>query len=92
MRLRLAFAVCTCDEPDILLMDEWFGTGDAAFVDKIRRRLEDFVDRAGILVLASHNLSLLRQVCRTGVLIEEGRVVANGPIDEVLDRYDSPSG
>ncbi len=92
MRLRLAFAVCTCDEPDILLMDEWFGTGDAAFVDKIRRRLEDFVERAGILVLASHNLSLLRRVCRTGVLIEQGRVVANGPIDEVLDRYDSSSG
>lgn len=91
MRLRLAFAVCTCDQPDILLMDEWFGAGDAAFVDKIRQRLEDFVERAGILVLASHNLSLLGQVCRTGVLIEEGRVLANGPIDEVLDRYHSPS-
>ena len=92
MRLRLAFAVCTCDQPDILLMDEWFGTGDAAFVDKIQLRLEEFVDRAGILVLASHNLSLLGQVCRTGVLIEEGRVVASGPIGEVLDRYGSPTG
>ena len=51
MRLRLAFAVCTCFEPEILLMDEWLGIGDRSFVEKAKRRLEEFVDRAGILVL-----------------------------------------
>ena len=66
MRLRLAFAVCTCFEPEILLMDEWLSVGDQAFVEKAKRRLEEFVGRAGILVLASQNATLLERVCTTG--------------------------
>ena len=53
MRLRLAFAVSTCLQPGTVLMDEGLGPGDRAFVDKAKRRTEEFVDRAGILVLAS---------------------------------------
>ena len=87
MRLRLAFAASTCGDPEILLMDEWISAGDAAFVDKIRRRLDEFTNRAGILVLASHNLDLLERVCTKGVLIEAGRVLAIGPIEEVLTQY-----
>ena len=87
MRLRLAFAVSTCGDPEVLLMDEWISAGDAAFVEKIRRRLDEFVDRAGVLVLASHNLDLLKRVCTRGVLIEAGRVLASGPIEEVLAQY-----
>ena len=87
MRLRLAFAVSTCGDPEILLMDEWISAGDAAFVEKIRRRLDEFVNRAGVLVLASHNLDLLKRICTRGVLIEAGRVLASGPIDEVLAQY-----
>ena len=87
MRLRLAFAVSTCGDPEVLLMDEWISAGDAAFVEKISRRLDEFVDRAGVLVLASHNLDLLKRVCTRGVLIEAGRVLASGPIDEVLAQY-----
>ena len=87
MRLRLAFAVCTCFEPEILLMDEWLGMGDRAFVEKAKRRLQEFVERAGILVLASQNAGLLRRVCTTGVLLDAGRVMARGPIDEVLEEY-----
>jgi len=87
MRLRLAFAVCTCFEPEILLMDEWMNVGDRAFVERAQRRLEEFVDRAGILVLASQSPTLLKRVCTTGVLLEGGRVTATGPIDEVLAKY-----
>ena len=87
MRLRLAFAVCTCFEPEILLMDEWLGMGDRAFVEKAKRRLEEFVERAGILVLASQNAGLLQRVCTTGVLLDAGRVEARGLIDEVLQEY-----
>ena len=84
MRLRLAFAVCTCFEPEILLMDEWLSVGDRAFVEKARRRLEEFVDRAGILLLASQNTALLERVCTTGVILDAGKVKARGPIREVL--------
>ncbi len=87
MMLRLAFAVCTCIEPEILLMDEWIGVGDAAFVEKAERRLQAFVERAGILVLASHSAALIERVCTTGVLLERGRVRAAGPIDRILRQY-----
>ena len=87
MRLRLAFAVCTCIDPEILLMDEWIGFGDQTFVEKAKRRLEELVDRAGILVLASQNLALLERVCTTGVLLDGGKVKARGPMQEVLREY-----
>ena len=87
MMLRLAFAVCTCIEPEILLMDEWIGVGDAAFVEKAERRLEEFVARAGILVLASHNPALLDRTCATGILLDSGKIRAFGPIEEVLRVY-----
>ena len=91
MRLRLAFAVCTCFEPEILLMDEWLSVGDRAFVEKAKRRLDEFVTRAGILVLASHSTALLERVCTTGVVLESGRVVARGPIREVLRDAPQPA-
>ena len=87
MQLRLAFAVCTCFDPEILLMDEWLGMGDRAFAKKAQRRLQRFVERAGILVLASQNLSLLQRVCSTGVLLAGGRVKCFGPIGDVLQMY-----
>ena len=87
MMLRLAFGVCTCIEPEILLMDEWVGVGDAAFIEKAERRLDEFVDRTGILVLASHIPVLLERTCTTGVLLDAGRVRAFGPIGEVLREY-----
>ena len=87
MRLRLAFAVSTCIEPGILLMDEWLGLGDRAFVEKAKRRMEELVDRAGILVLASQNAALLERICDKGVILEGGRVKSFGPIREVLRQY-----
>ena len=87
MRLRLAFAVSTCFDPEILLMDEWLSVGDRAFVEKARRRLEGFMDRARIIVLASQNLTLVERVCTTGVLLEAGRVKACGEIKEILAEY-----
>ena len=68
-------------------MDEWLGAGDRAFAEKANRRLEEFVDRAGILVVASQNLALLERVCSTGVLLDAGKVKARGPIKEVLWKY-----
>jgi ABC-2 type transport system ATP-binding protein/lipopolysaccharide transport system ATP-binding protein len=87
MMLRLCFAVCTCVHPEILLMDEWIGAGDADFIDKAERRLQDFVSKAGILVLASHNPSLLVRNCTKGILLNAGRVISCGPIQEVLRQY-----
>lgn len=87
MRMRLAFAVSTWIEPDILLLDEGIGAGDAAFLEKANARLAAFTDKAGIIVLASHSNLLIRRICRTAVLMERGRVVFMGETDAVLKRY-----
>ncbi|RFC62320.1 ABC transporter ATP-binding protein [Fulvimarina endophytica] len=87
MSTRLAFAVSTSITPDILLIDEGIGAGDAAFIDKAKARLEEFIGNAGLLVMASHSDDLLRQWCTEGLWMEHGKVRFHGPIDETLDRY-----
>ena len=72
MHARLAFAAATSVEADVLLMDEWIAVGDADFQKLAHRRLLDLVERAGILVLASHELDLLRLYCNKVVRLEGG--------------------
>jgi ABC-type polysaccharide/polyol phosphate transport system ATPase subunit len=87
MMVRLGFAVSTCIPPDILLMDEWLSAGDASFLDKAQRRMEKFVADSRILVLASHSTELLHTWCNRGVLLQQGRIVAQGDIDDVIKTY-----
>ncbi len=74
MKARLAFAISTVVEPEILLMDEWIGAGDADFIEKARRRLNSMVNEASMLVLASHNHNLIKRVCNGVVELEAGHV------------------
>jgi ABC-type polysaccharide/polyol phosphate transport system ATPase subunit len=69
MHARLAFAMATCITPEILLLDEGIGAGDAGFMEKANLRLEQFVAKTGILVLASHTDELVRRLCNKAVLI-----------------------
>ena len=87
MRFRLGFAAWTSCEPDILLVDEWMAAGDRGFLAKAHRRLEEFSDGAGIVVLASQDAALQRRLCTSAVLLETGRVRALGQVDAVLDAY-----
>jgi ABC-type polysaccharide/polyol phosphate transport system ATPase subunit len=87
MMVRLGFAVSTCIPPEILLMDEWLSAGDARFLDKAKRRMEQFVDRSSILVLASHSEELLRKWCNRGLLLQQGRITRSGPVDEIIAAY-----
>jgi ABC-2 type transport system ATP-binding protein/lipopolysaccharide transport system ATP-binding protein len=87
MRMRLAFAVSTSIEPDILLVDEGIGAGDAAFLAKANRRLQEFTGKAAIIVLASHSEQLVRSMCDKAVLMQQGRVLATGDAEEVLRMY-----
>lgn len=75
MLLRLAFAVSTCAQADILLMDEWLSVGDQAFNDKAAIRLKALVDNAAILILATHSDQLLKDVCNQAIRMEHGKVV-----------------
>ena len=92
MMLRLAFAVSTCMVPEILLMDEWIGAGDARFLDKAQRRLLSMVKQSGILVLASHSEDIIRRMCNRALLVEGGRLVASGTPDEIFALYNRGQG
>ena len=76
MAARLAFSVATSLEPEILLMDEWIGAGDARFQAKAKERMNAIAEKAGIIVLASHNHKLLQRTCNKILELEAGRVVA----------------
>jgi lipopolysaccharide transport system ATP-binding protein len=72
---RLAFSIATSIDPEILLLDEWLGVADQAFLDKATRRMHDFIARSSIVVIASHSNELLRDVCTKIVTLEHGRIV-----------------
>lgn len=78
MGARLAFAIATALEPEILLMDEWIGAGDASFQAKATERMNQLAKKAGIIVLASHSEELLAKTCNKRLELEKGRVTAFG--------------
>jgi ABC-2 type transport system ATP-binding protein/lipopolysaccharide transport system ATP-binding protein len=92
MLARLAFAMATCIEPDILLLDEGIGAGDAEFLEKANTRLDQFISKAGIVVLASHSVDLVRKLCTKAVLMEHGRLVLSGGLEDVLMEYRKRQG
>lgn len=75
MTMRLMFAVATSHRPEILLIDEMFGAGDAAFQKKAEERVRQMIDSASIFVFASHSVGLLQQYCRRFFRLEHGSLV-----------------
>jgi len=90
MSVRLSFAVATLMEPQILLMDEWFLAGDADFMTKAEDRLTRLVAGADILVIATHDMDIVRQWCTRAIKLDGGRIVADGPVAEVLGPEQEP--
>jgi ABC-type polysaccharide/polyol phosphate transport system ATPase subunit len=88
MSMRLSFAIATAFDPEILILDEWISAGDAAFRQKATDRMQNFVAKAGILVLASHDRDLLLENCNRALWLEHGRVKEAGVLPDVLDAYE----
>src|SRR5690606_26115993 len=86
-RLRLGYAISTSVQHDIMLMDEWVGTGDANFMARAKERMQNRVSGSRIVVLASHSVGLLRDVCNKGIVLEGGRKVFTGDITAALGAY-----
>ncbi|NMM02226.1 ABC transporter ATP-binding protein [Paraburkholderia sp. RP-4-7] len=80
MMLRLAFAISTSVEADILIMDEWLSVGDAEFSIKAAERLESLVGKASVLVVASHDPKLVARVCNRKISMEHGKMISDEPI------------
>lgn len=87
MRLRLAVAISLAEQPDVMLMDEWIGSGDASFQGKVANRMNELVAGSRGLILASHSENLLRTVCTHGLVLSKGRVVFLGTLDQALENY-----
>jgi ABC-type polysaccharide/polyol phosphate transport system ATPase subunit len=89
MMVRLGFAISTCMPPEILLMDEWLAAGDASFLNKAQKRMQEFVSGSNIVVLASHSLPLLQEWCNRAILLDRGNVAAEGVVEGVIGAYQS---
>ena len=92
MMVRLAFSTATAIEPEILLVDEILGAGDMAFQQKAKQRLSEMMEQARILVVVSHDLKVLPQLCDRGIWLDKGRVRADGRIEEVIAAYTEQVG
>ena len=88
MFLRLAFAISTAVQPDIVVMDEMIGAGDESFLQKAQKRIGELLERARILVLASHSQRIIRDFCNKVLWLEHGRVRMLGLTDDVLVAYE----
>jgi ABC-2 type transport system ATP-binding protein len=87
MATRLAFGTVTAMSSDILLMDEVIGTGDVTFIEKAEKRLNEFINRTKIIVLASHSEAVIRQFCSKALLLERGEMIGIGTTDEIFELY-----
>jgi ABC-type polysaccharide/polyol phosphate transport system ATPase subunit len=87
MLVRLGFAIATAIDPEILLLDEELNAGDARFTARAAKRVEALLARSSIMVIASHSDALIRRMCNRAILLESGRVLADGPTEEVLEIY-----
>jgi ABC-type polysaccharide/polyol phosphate transport system ATPase subunit len=87
MLTRLGFAIATAIDPEILILDEGLSAGDARFAERAARRLDRLIDRSSILVIASHSEALIRPMCNRAVLLDGGRQVMSGSVEDVIETY-----
>lgn len=87
MQLRLAFAVSTIIQPDILIMDEWLSLGDNEFAERAEKRMKSLLDSTEILILASHSRELLINNCTRLIWMEHGQIKMDGKVNDVSEAY-----
>ena len=87
MRSRLGFAVATDAQPDILIVDEILSVGDEAFRAKSEERMRNFRDRGATIMLVTHSMETIREICHRVAWIHQGHVRMLGETEEVVDRY-----
>jgi ABC-type polysaccharide/polyol phosphate transport system ATPase subunit len=88
MFMRLGFAIATEVDPDILLIDEILAVGDAAFQHKCLARIDDFQRRGKTIIFVSHDSRAVRRLCSRALLIHDGTLLADGPSDAIVERYE----
>ena len=87
MKARLGISVATAFKPDILLIDEVLGVGDASFRKKSEKRVRDMIDGSGTVVMVSHSQGLMMEICDRIILMEKGEIYAVGDPKEMYEKY-----
>jgi ABC-type polysaccharide/polyol phosphate transport system ATPase subunit len=92
MFVRLSFAIATALDPQILVMDEMIGAGDARFLARAEARLKRMIERTGIMVVATHGASIVKNWCNKAMLLHHGKLAYLGGVDEALAQYEQIIG
>lgn len=92
MKTRLGFSVASAVRPEILLIDEVLAAGDAEFRERSIERIKEMVEDAGSVLIASHSLGMIKDLCNRAILVERGKIAASGPPAEVVAAYVGPEG
>jgi ABC-2 type transport system ATP-binding protein/lipopolysaccharide transport system ATP-binding protein len=89
MVVRLGFAIASDVDPDILIIDEVLSVGDESYQAKCRARMAGFRTSGASILFVSHDMNDIRQVCDRAIWIDDGRIAASGPVEEVIQAYHS---
>lgn len=89
MRARLGFAIATAVSPDILILDEVLSVGDAKFKKKSEKKIRDMMDKGITVLFVSHNMDQVKRICNKAVILEHGRLIKYGDMEETVSVYES---
>lgn len=89
MRARLAFSIAASINPEILIIDELMGVGDRKFQKKSKDRMKELISESQALVVVSHQMDTIRDLCSRVIWLDKGQLVAQGPTEEVVSQYES---
>lgn len=89
MKARLGFSIATIVEPEILILDEVLSVGDAKFRKKSEARIMSMFDKGVTVLFVSHSLEQVERLCNKAIILEHGKVIAQGPIEQVSEIYKS---
>jgi ABC-2 type transport system ATP-binding protein len=87
MKSRLGFAIATVVEPEVLILDEVLAVGDAKFKKKCEAKIQSMFDKGVTVLFVSHSLPQVQKICNKAILLEHGKIIANGGIEEVSKIY-----
>ncbi len=88
MRARLGFAIATAVEPQVLILDEVLSVGDAKFRNKSEAKVRSMFDKGVTVLFVSHSTAQVRRLCTKAIILDKGKIIANGDVNEVCDKYD----
>ena len=88
MKARLGFSIATVVEPEILILDEVLSVGDAKFKKKSEKKIKAMFENGVTVLFVSHSLEQVKRLCNKAILLEGGRIIANGPVKEVSSVYE----